>query len=241
LLPTRDDPKAPLQPTHAIARPKVIKCDKTGKYVMMAQLFSIDLAVNCIVVGIADTPSGPFAYHGLLNPPDGGRDITLFKDDDGKAYLIRGYEWVKADVLTDDYLSIASTHNLQGVKGESPAIFKHEGTYYCLTSQLTGYAPNANKYSIAKQVLGPWEPKGEFCKGPEANKTFGGQTTFVLPVAGVPGAFIFLADRWNSKTEYITEHRDATHIWLPITVDAAAKTIQVPWRDTWDLSVFKQK
>ena len=69
-------------------------------------------------------------------------------------------------------MKIASTHDLQGVKGEAPAIFKHEGTYYCLTSQLTGYAPNANKYS--------------------------------------------------------------THIWLPITVDSATKTIQVPWCDTWD-------
>ena len=28
-------------------------------------------------------------------------------------------------------MKIASTHDLQGVKGESPAIFKHEVTYYC--------------------------------------------------------------------------------------------------------------
>ncbi len=32
LLPTRDDPKAPLQPTHLIIRPKVVKNDNTGKY-----------------------------------------------------------------------------------------------------------------------------------------------------------------------------------------------------------------
>jgi hypothetical protein len=241
LLPTRDDPKAPLQPTHLIPRPKVVKCDKTGKYVMMGQLVSIDFkTVNCVVVGTSDTPAGPFAYHGLLNPPGGGYDITVYKDDEGKAYLITSHEWVKANVLSEDYLSIAATHELQGVKGEAPAIFKHDGTYYCLTSHLTGWAPNANKYSVAKAVLGPWEPKGEFCKGPEAANSFRGQTTFVLPVADRPGAFIFMADRMNAKTDaLIDDLRAATHIWLPITLDPAAKTLQVQWRDEWDLSVFE--
>jgi len=240
LLPAKGDPKAPLQPTHLIPRPKVIKCDKTGKYVMMGQLVSADFkTVNCIVVGVADTPGGPFAFQGLLNPPGGGYDITLYKDDDGKAYLITAHEWVKASVLSDDYLSIAATYELKGVAGEAPAIFKHAGTYYCLTSHLSGWAPNANKYSIAKQVLGPWEPKGEFCKGPDANTSFRGQTTFVLPVAGKPGAFIYMADRMNAKSDALIEDlHAATHIWLPIKIDAAAKTIEVPWRNSWDLSVF---
>lgn len=247
LLPTRDDPKAPLQPTYLILRPKVLKNDKTGKYVMMGQLYSPDVkTMNSVVVAISDTPTGPFTFHGLLNPPGGAYDITLYKDDDGKAYLITAHAWVKAHVLSDDYLSLTVTHDLHPfrkggpVRGEAPAIFKYDGTYYLLTSLLTGWAPNANTYASARDLLGPWEHKGEFCTGPEANTTFRGQTTFVLPVIGQPGAFIFMADRMNAKNpREIEDMHSATHIWLPITLDSAAKTIQVPWRDTWNLDVFR--
>ncbi len=47
------------------------------------------------------------------------------------------------------------------------------------------------------------------------------------------------ADRMNAKTDALIEDlHAATHIWLPIKIDGAAKTIEVPWRDSWDLAVF---
>ena len=64
--------------------------------------------------------------------------------------------------------------------------------------------------------------------------------TFVLPVAGKPGAFIWMADRVNAKSQTeIDDFRQATHIWLPIILDPAQKSLRVAWRDQWDLGVFK--
>jgi hypothetical protein len=131
--------------------------------------------------------------------------------------------------------------DLKGVTGEAPAVFKHDGIYYFLTSHLTGWGPNPNKYAVAVAFLGPYETKGPFCTGPGAANSFGSQTTFVLPVAGKPGQFIWMADRVNAKSQTeIDDMRQATHIWLPIILDPAQKRLRVEWRDQWDLSVFDQ-
>lgn len=240
LSPVKDDATHPLQPTNWVLRAKVLKCAKTGNYVMMGQLVSADFkTLNKVVVGVADKPQGPFTYQKLLDPPGGGFDMTLYQDDDGLAYLICSHGWVKAHRLSDDYLTIEKTYGLEGVTGEAPAVFKQDGTYYFLTSSLTGWAPNANQYAVAPTFLGPYEPKGTFCVGPGEDTSFGGQTTFVLPLAGKPGQFIWMADRFNAKSNTeVDDFRKATHIWLPITLDSAQKRLRVEWRDQWDLGVL---
>jgi len=205
-------------------------------------LVSADFStLNKVVVGVADKPQGPFTYRKVLDPPGGGYDITLYQDDDGKAYLICSHQWVKAHLLSDDYLAIEKTYDLKGVTGEAPAVFKHDGAYYFLTSHLTGWAPNANKYAVASTFLGPYETKGTFCMGRGADTSFDGQTTFVLPLARKPGQFIWLADRVNAKSgTEVDDFRQATHIWLPIALDPAQKRLSVDWRDQWDLRVFDE-
>ncbi len=243
LLPVPNDPKHPLHdPTTWISRPKVLRSGSTGKYVMIGTLVTIDFTTTKSIVGVADSPAGPFDYNKVLDPKGGGYDMTLYKDDDGNAYLVCAHEWVRAHLLSEDLLSIVSTTELQGVRGEAPAVFKHDGTYYFITSELTGWAPNRNKYSTSRSFLGPYSEKGHFAEGPGANDTFGGQATFVLPVANRPGAFIFLADRFNARDwAVIPDISQSTHIWLPITINPTNKTIRVPWRDTWDLSTFGTK
>ena len=244
VLPVEDDPSHPLQPLHWMIRPKVLRCPATGDYVMMAQLAAVSFAttpdgLNAIVVATGKTPYGPFEYHGVLHPPGNAYDTTMYQDDDGTGYLITSHGWVKAHRLSRDYLSIEQTFELSGVAGEAPAIFKHEGHYYFLTSQLTGWASNPNEYSVASSFLGPYTPKGTFATGPGAGDTFAGQTTFVLPVAGRSGAFIWMGDRMNAVTDSrIEDLSHATHLWLPITLDSDRQTIEVPWREEWDLSVF---
>jgi hypothetical protein len=65
--------------------------------------------------------------------------------------------------------------------------------------------------------------------GPE--KTFGGQSTFILPVQGRPGAFIAMFDMWRPQN-----HVDSRYMWLPITVRNGRFTVR--WRSEWDLSIF---
>jgi hypothetical protein len=223
-----------------LIRPKVIKNDKTGKYVMMAALTSPDFATtNDIIVATGDTATGPFTVNRVFTPPGGAYDMGLYKDDDGKAYLITAHDWVKISELSDDYLSIKTTTTVSGATGEAPAIFKSNGMYYFVGSQLTGWAPNANHYSTASSILGPWTPKGTFATGLGSENTFASQTTFVLPVADRENSFIFMADRTNAINGAVINDLGAmTHVWLPVTLDQDAKTMTVPWRDQWDLGVF---
>lgn len=225
-----------------VIRPKVIRNDKTGKYVMMGALTSPDFATtNTVVVATSDSPTDPFTVVGVLTPPGGAYDMTLYKDDDGKAYLVTAHDWVKVSELTDDYLSIKTTTTVSGASGEAPAIFKCDGTYYFVGSQLTGWAPNANHYSTASSITGPWTYRGEFATGAGASDTFASQTTFVLPVAGREDSFIFMADRTNAISSSTIEDLGAmTHVWLPVTLDQNAQTMSVAWRDEWDLSVFPE-
>ena len=57
--------------------------------------------------------------------------------------------------------------------------------------------------------MGEWALLGNPCVGEsemEAAQTFGAQSTFVLPVPGVPGRFIFMADQWNPEDLRSSRH-----------------------------------
>lgn len=266
-----------LQPVNLVVRPKVIKNDATGKYILMAGLISPDFnTFNDIIYAQADRPEGPFRLMGKLgwcgkpnatglwtgpwatgtgfrvsewkpaaeDAPDRIRafDSTLYKDDDGKAYLITAHSRVLIYELSADYTCATHVEIMQGAEGEAPAMFNDRGTYYLLSSRLTGWFPNANSYFTSSSIHGPWTPRGTFARGPDEQTTFDGQTTFVLPVEGKPHAFIYMADRFGATSGLdIPDFKAATHIWLPIEIDAAEHALTVNWRDTWDLSVFRSR
>ena len=91
-------------------------------------------------------------------------------------------------------------------------MFKHDGKYYIITSGCTGWSPNAAGYGVADSPLGPFEELlPNPCVGTDANLTFRGQSTHVLPVEGYPDKFIFMADRWNANNL-----QDSRYLWLPL-------------------------
>ena len=244
-----DDPAHPLYRLNHVARPKVVRSDATGKYVLMGTLLSPDVnrgdTHRYPVVAVADTPVGPFEYLGQLPWPGHdtrevlGPDIALVKDEAGKAYLVSGWGPVWVYELADDCLSIVRGQRLEGVRGEAPAVFRHEVLWYMAVSELTGWAANPNTYATAESLLGPWTDRGRFCVGDESDPTFGGQTCFVLPVAGRDGAFIYVADRFNAASEFVVDDfRKATHIWLPVQFGPGRGTMRVTWHEEWDLSFF---
>ena len=51
---------------------------------------------------------------------------------------------------------------------EAPAIFKHKGKYYFIASGCTGWAPNAARSAVAKNIAGPWTELKNPCVGPKA-------------------------------------------------------------------------
>jgi beta-xylosidase len=167
------------------------------------------------------------------------RDMTVFVDDDGKAYHIFSSEenfTLHMAELTPDYLGHTGkfTRIYIGEQTEAPALFKKNGVYYMIGSGCTGWAPNPARWFTAKSLWGPWTFMGNPCIGPGAEKTFGGQSTYVLPAPNKKGEFIFMADIWRPKNAI-----DGRYLWLPIQFEN--DKLKITWMDQWDLSVFKSK
>lgn len=173
------------------------------------------------------------------------RDQTVFVDDDGTAYHIAASEH-NATLHIRELDSTFTTYTgryvrlFEGRYHEAPAVFKQSGKYYMVTSGCTGWAPNAARSAVAESMFGPWTELGNPCVGvnpqnglgPE--KTFGGQSTFILPVEGRPGAFIALFDIWRPENAI-----DGRYVWLPVEFTDGG--LSIPWKTEWDLSVFDAK
>ncbi len=167
------------------------------------------------------------------------RDMTVFVDDDGKAYhVFSAEENFTLDIaeLSDDYTSHTGkfVRVYAGHQTEAPALFKHNGTYYMIGSGTTGWAPNPARWFSAKSIWGPWTYHGNPCVGEGAQITFGGQSTHVLPVAGKKDAFIFIADKWEPKNAI-----DGRYLWLPVTFKG--EDIEIKWLENWNLEFFTDK
>ncbi len=167
------------------------------------------------------------------------RDMNLFVDDDGKAYQIYSSEHngtLHISQLTDDYLKPAGNYVrvFPGGFNEAPAMFKHKGRYFLITSGCTGWRPNRARLASADAIFGPWTDLGDPCIGPDdlTKTTYQSQATFVLPVQGKSSAFIYMGDRWKPANPI-----DATHIWLPVQFDKDGNPF-LKWMDEWDPGFF---
>ena len=164
------------------------------------------------------------------------RDMTLYVDDDGKAYHIFSSEdnlTMHIAELTNDYLHHTGryTRVAPGGQNEAPAIFKKDGTYWMITSGCTGWEPNEARMFSAPSIWGPWTQHPNPCRGPKQEITFGGQSTFILPVGN---QFIFMADIWRPR-----HPSDARYIWLPIEFEDGKPVIR--WRSGWNLRELEKK
>ncbi len=84
---------------------------------------------------------------------------------------------------------------------------------------------------ICSSIHGPCLFCGNPCVGKDDHKTFESQSTFVLPVRGKEGAFIFMADLWRPENPI-----DGRYVWLPIQWKHGHPVIE--WLDEWDLTFF---
>ena len=199
---------------------------------MWAHVDSADYGKAAAGVAVSDSPAGPFEYLGSFRPNDAmSRDQTVFVDDDGRAYQFYSSEnnaTLYISLLTDDYLKPSGkfTRNFIKQSREAPAVFKHEGKYYIISSGCTGWDPNQAEIAVADSIMGPWKVIGNPCTGPDADKTFYAQSTYVFPVAGKKDAYIAMFDRWNKK-----DLPDSRYVWLPIEFKDGQITI--PWKAQW--------
>lgn len=241
-----------------VERPKVLYNSATDTFVMWFHLdapvswepsFSSannEYIVQKAAVATAKNASGPFTFVKSLEP-DGlpSLDLNLFQDPlDGAAYLLRdcGHHFVGISRLSPDYLS--TTGIISKIPtSEGMAMFRlKNGTYYVLSSHLTGWNPNpmiAWRSNITSLDGAGWENLGN----PTGNYTsFFSQPTTVFrytPKRGRP-YFVYVGDNWmhcgNATTKDETARlRASCYVWLPIKINGQKKPIEIKYREEWDL------
>ncbi|MEH7116497.1 family 43 glycosylhydrolase [Neobacillus vireti] len=260
-----------------IERPKVIYNEKTKKYVMWMHTDGPSTTSTAMYAkaeagyALSDSPTGPFvyqesnrmdrapkdaAYNGQPDQPGMARDMNLFKDDDGTAYLIYSSEenrTIYISKLNDSYTDVVGWHKdgkterdteykavygedyvrvFPGAQREAPAMFKYQGKYYLITSGATGWDPNPARYTVADSIFGDWKPMRDPSIGDKASTTFDSQSTNVISVDAKKGKFIFMADRWKAS-----DLKDSRYIWLPIEFGQNDE-ISLHWYDEWELDVL---
>jgi beta-galactosidase len=222
-------------------RPKVLYNEKTGKYVLWFHLELRGQGYRAARAGVAvsDKITGPYTFvHSFRPNGNMSRDMTLYKDEDGTAYLMyssrENYD-LRLVKLSDDFLNVTTQDQLLFADHrEAPAVFKYKGNYHLITSGCTGWDPNKARLHVASSMWGPWvESPINPMKGEHANKTFNGQSTYILPVQGKKNAFVFLADQWNPRNL-----KDSRYLWLPMQFENELPVVE--WLTDWKLDIFSK-
>jgi hypothetical protein len=200
-------------------------------------------------VATSDTPDGQFTLvsQTLVDNALMG-DMSIFEDDDGKAYLCY-VSWAVGTnaqhgiyALSDDYLKLDHRVYLWDIRSrEAPHIFKRNGLYYYGTSRTAGIQSSGTAYYTAKNLEGPWSPAKPLDTpgmdgGPDSKNSWDSQVDFVYPFPNPkdPAAtfYMFAGDRWVKNPQ---EGRNGDYVWLPMEFDG--DTPIVHYYQDWDLNV----
>lgn len=213
-----------------VERPKVLYNAATGQYVMwMHWENGTDYTQARAAVAVSSTIDGRYTYRGSFRPlGNESRDLTVFRDDDGTAYLISATA-SNADLavyrLSADYTSVAAHVRTlwPGSYREAPALFKRNGTYFLVTSGATSWSPNQQKYASATDLTGRWSPLTALGDG----IGYGSQTAFVLPVQGTSTtSYLYLGDRWAGA--WGGPVNDSEYVWLPLAFPSGT-SLSMSW------------
>eukprot|EP01063_Lacrimia_lanifica_P009890 TRINITY_DN1672_c1_g2_i1.p1 TRINITY_DN1672_c1_g2~~TRINITY_DN1672_c1_g2_i1.p1 ORF type:complete len:216 (+),score=80.86 TRINITY_DN1672_c1_g2_i1:439-1086(+) len=193
-------------------------------------------------VAVSAAPAAAFEYVHALQP-DGipSLDMSLFLDPlDGQAYFIRSCDNKYAGIsrLAPDFLNttgVISTHPVF----EGMALFRlPNGTFYIITSHLTGWNPNPLMlFRAAGKTLD--DPQWVSLGNPTGDGTsFNSQPTYVVRYtpkdASVAPYFIYMADNWvHAGPDGLI---DAGYIWLPFNFHDDGVTVSLEKRTGWDIN-----
>jgi len=174
-----------LHSTKVLERPKVVYNRATKRFVMWLHVDSEGYSLAHAGVAVSDSPTGPFRYLGSLSPNGAmSRDITVFVDDDGQAYLAWGNKIFFTAKLDDDMIHLKGETYTTDASGkmqnrklgtakilahppsesadwktyeEAPWLTKRGSLYYLVFA--SGF-PETINYATATSPEGPWQFRG---------------------------------------------------------------------------------
>ncbi|GBF71863.1 hypothetical protein PA598K_00076 [Paenibacillus sp. 598K] len=213
---------------------------------------------------VSDSPFGPFK---LVNAqrmnyvegrydssPGMARDMTVFKDDDGKAYAIYSSEenrYTYISLLNDDYTAPLKNGTegfgetftgrvFTDMNREAPAVFKYNGDYYFITSGTTGWDPNPSIAYRANHIFGNTTDGGQTFTAytnlgnpfpnDSSNTSYRSQSTAVIPYDPENGLFIYMGDRWIQRAL-----DTSGYVWTPIRITDDGARIEGQTVSDWKL------
>lgn len=226
-----DDENSPLHPTKVAERPKVIYNEKNDNFVMWLHLDDKSYTFAGVGIAISNSPTGPFRLIAAKQPNrQDSRDMTIFKDIDGTAYLVHSKDWNKTlniARLNDDYTDLDGMYVsvMQDQEREAPALCYHNGMYYMVTSGCTGWSPNAALFARCPHLLGKWKLIDNPCEGDNYRRTFEGQSTYIFEA---DGKFYLMLDHWHRF-----DLKTSGYSILPIEFDED-NNMSIRWTDEWN-------
>lgn len=228
----RENPESPMYYQKVCERPKVIYCKKTGKFVLWMHLDSADYTFAGVGIAVSDSPVGPFTLIAAKQPNRlDARDMTIFQDHDGTAYLFHSSNWNKMMAisrLTEDYTDVDGFFKYVMIdqSREAPAVCRHDGRYYMVTSGCTGWEPNSALYSVSDYAMGTWELIDNPCEGPNYRRTFEGQSTYIFEYRGQK---YLMLDHWKPD-----DLKNSGYSILPLDIDEKG-IMTVTWTDEFQV------
>lgn len=226
----KDNPASLLHTSNVMERPKVIYNEKNDNFVLWMHIDRADYTYAGVGIAVSKKPIGPFVLKTVKIPNrQDSRDMTIFKDTDGTAYLIHSSNWNKTlniARLNNDYTDVDGYYHsvLIDQQREAPALFYKDEMYYMITSGCTGWDSNPALFARCPQLLGQWKLIDNPCEGAGHRTTFSGQSSYIFEVGG---RFYLMLDHWHPHNL-----KASGYSILPIEV-TEDKNLIVPWREEW--------
>ena len=227
----KDNPQSKIHYTKVMERPKVVYNEKNDNFVLWMHIDNEEYTLASIGVAISKTPTGPFELLHIKSPNrQESRDMTVYKDLDGTAYLIHSKDWNKTlniARLNKDYTDLDGFYVsvLKDQEREAPAMFYHNGMYYFISSGCTGWLPNPALYARCPNIFGQWKLIDNPCRGEKMETTYDGQSAFVFEENG---NFYLMIDHWHP-------YDLKTSGYSILKIDLLEKNeIRINWQDEWN-------
>ena len=167
---------------------------------------------NAVMVATSKTPDGPFEWNheidmtDRIGTPNTG-DQTVFTDPDtGISYLIYSYgkgrnkQYVSRIGMKDGCPDLLDLKEVcKGESREGNCMFKHNGKYYMVASNIYGWDGSLTYYVSADDIYGPYTPVNDMqvMKGSEDDYSHVAQTGFFYTIPGSKkSTVLYCGDRW---------------------------------------------
>ncbi|SKC64812.1 RICIN domain-containing protein [Ohtaekwangia koreensis] len=223
-----------------VERPKLLHNTNTGQYILWVHYEGWN-AYSTAEVGYAtsSTIGGNYTWQGHFRPLNNdSRDMNVFKDSDGKAYLISSVAINSEVVIMELNASYTApvqevfrgynSNSNSGIGCEGHAILKSGGTYFWIQSFCSGWDTNDNRYFTATSLAGPWTSRGNIA--PAGARTYQSQVTNAFAVTGTSATtYVYVGDRWSVGNYSMTRL-----ILQPLQISGT--TLSLPWYDQWSIN-----